>query len=420
MKKLFRGYYRLTDAEIQNIWDNGFISLDTNVLFNIYRYSDETRKELIRVIKKYSSQLWLTNHSAFEFHKNRISVISDQIVIYEETIKTFNKLENDIIKNLKTPHLSKTVLKQFEKTIKATTKDLDKKKAFYKKLLLNDTILTTISAVFNNKVGDAFTLEEIVKIEKEGEDRYKKKIPPGFKDNDKSENKYGDLIIWKELIKKAKSVNKPFILIIDDIKEDWWLRTQGQTISPRQELAQELYKEAQQVFHLYTPDRFLEFASKTDTVKQETIDEVREIRAENYSSVYTNNDLSNQIYSSSPLADFIKTNDYFSNISKLNSFGELTENMKASTMLSDLYKNTEFMKSLDTFKSLGDISKVWTTNPISEIIKTNQLYSNMGNIQAMADLQSNLKSISEYPLVEAYLKAKNKEKEKDGDKGEKE
>ena len=82
MKRLFRGYYKLNDTEIQNIWDNGFISLDTNVLFNIYRYSDETRKELIRVLKKYATQLWLTNHAAFEFHKKRISVISEQISTY--------------------------------------------------------------------------------------------------------------------------------------------------------------------------------------------------------------------------------------------------------------------------------------------------------------------------------------------------
>ena len=82
MKKLFRGYYKLTENEIQNIWKNGFISLDTNVLFNIYRYSDETRKELLKVIGKYSGQLWLSNHSAFEFHKNRISVIIEQIKHY--------------------------------------------------------------------------------------------------------------------------------------------------------------------------------------------------------------------------------------------------------------------------------------------------------------------------------------------------
>ena len=415
MKKLFRGYYKLTDTEIQNIWDNGFISLDTNVLFNIYRYSDETRKELIRVIRKYSSQLWLTNHSAFEFHKNRISVITDQIVIYEETIKTFNKLENDIIKNLKTPHLSKSVLKQFEKTIKATTKDLEKKKGFYKKLLLNDTILTTISTIFNNKVGAAFTIEEATKIEKDGEERYKKKIPPGYKDNDKSENKYGDLIIWKELIKKAKEDNRPFIFIIDDIKEDWWLRTQGQTISPRQELAQELYKETQQVFHMYTPDRFLEFAAKTDTVKQETIDEVREIRTEDYPAFYTNNDLTNQIYSSSSWSDILKTNQLFSNISQLGSLGDLSKSIKANTALSDLAKSSELMKSLNTFKSIGDFSNTWAaSNPLSEILKSTQI-GNLGNVQAMADLQNTLKSISgltsNYPLAEAYLKAQKKKDE---------
>ena len=414
MKKLFKGYYKLTDNEIQNIWDNGFISLDTNVLFNIYRYSDDTRKELIRVIKKYSSQLWLTNHSAFEFHKNRISVISDQIVIYEETIKTFNKLENDIIKNLKTPHLSKTVLKQFANTIKASIKDLEKKKEFYKKLLLNDTILKTISSTFNNKVGDPFTIEEISKIEKDGEERYKRKIPPGYKDNDKSENKFGDLIIWKELIRKAISENKPFILIIDDVKEDWWLRSQGQTISPRQELAQELYKEAQQAFHLYTPDRFLEFASKTDAVKQETIDEVREIRTDDFPSLNSSNNLANQFYSNSvPFTELFKNNDYLSNIPMINSLGELTKNMKTSTSFSDLYQNTDFIKSVETLKSLQELSKNWTNNPINELLKKNQAFSNLATNQAMNDLKDKINLVSDYPLVERYSNRKSTEKEKE-------
>lgn len=389
MKKLFRGYYKLTDTEIQNIWDNGFISLDTNVLFNIYRYSDETRRDLIKVIKKYSSQLWLTNHSAFEFHKNRISVISDQIVVYDETIKTFNKLENDIIKNLKTPHLSKSVLKQFEKTIKSTTKDLEKKKVFYKKLLSNDTILTKISTIFNNKVGDAFTTDEIVKIEKEGEERYKKKIPPGYKDNEKNENKYGDLIIWKELIKKAKSDNRPFILIIDDIKEDWWLRTQGQTISPRQELAQELYKEAQQVFHLYTPDRFLEFAAKTETVKQETIDEVREIRSERI--------------------------DPFTEIKEFNKYLTVAPSFK------DIYNFSDSFKNIGSFKNT--FSSIVPSAELFEAIKKNQFFTNLSDIEALRKFQDTFKSIGELatsrPLAEAYLKslAENRaiEKPKDGE-----
>lgn len=408
MKSLFRGYYKLTDNEIQNIWSQGFISLDTNVLCNIYRYSEDTRKELIRVIKKYSSQLWLTNHSGFEFHKNRVAVISEQISIYEETIKKFQALENDIIKNPKTPHLSESILQKFEKTIKETIKDLERKKEFYNKLVFNDSILSVITTIFNKKVGEAFTPEEIIKIEKEGEERYKNKIPPGFKDNDKTQNKYGDLIIWKELIRKAKVDNKPFILIIDDLKEDWWLKAQGQKISPRQELSQELYKESKQTFHLYTPDRFLEFASKTEKVKQEAIDEVREIRLVDYLPFNNGNFLQNP-YNPSSVGDLINRSPLFSNLNKYNSLADLSQSIKESYAINDLFKNNDFIKNIDAFKSIGDFSKTWgTINPLSEIIKNNEIHSNLSNIKSLGDIQNTYRSISDLtssnPLIDPNLK----------------
>ncbi|MBK1895794.1 PIN-like domain-containing protein [Chryseobacterium paridis] len=278
MKAQFRGYYPLTEDEIKVIWKDGFITLDTNVLFNLYRYSDETRKELLKIIRKYSKQIFLTHQSAFEFHKNRITVISEQITIYDETIKSFLKLENDIVKNLKTPHLSKKVLENFKKSLSETIKDLEFKKLFFLELLKKDTILDSISNIFiDKKIGVPFNKKEIGEIEKEGNERYLNKIPPGYKDNDKKTNKFGDLIIWKELLKESKNKSKPFIFIIDDVKEDWWLRTNGQTLSPRPELLQESYQESNQLFHLYTTDRFLEFASQSEEIQQETIDEVKEI-----------------------------------------------------------------------------------------------------------------------------------------------
>lgn len=278
MKEKFKGYYKLTDKQINQIWGSGFISVDTNVLFNLYRYSDDTRKELFRNLEKYSEKFWLTYHVAYEFHKNRIAVITEQIKIYEETIKNFEKLEADIIKNLKSPHLSKPIQQNFKKNIYKIRKDLEKRKKFYSSLLTNDSILNKVSKIFNKKIGDQFSKDEISKIEKEGEDRYKRKIPPGFKDNEKTDNKFGDLIIWKELIKKAKDKKQPFILIIDDVKEDWWLKTQGQTLSPRQELSQELYIESKQMFYMYTPDRFLEYASAGGVANNDAIKEVRGIQ----------------------------------------------------------------------------------------------------------------------------------------------
>lgn len=278
MKKNFRGYYPITEEEIIDIWKKGFISVDTNVLFNLYRYSDETRTELLKIIKKYSKQIFLSHHSAYEFHKNRINVISEQIAIYDDTIKAFNKLENDIVKNLKTPHLSKETLDNFKNSLESIIKDLESKKTFFIELLRNDSILESISEIFtDSKVGNPFTKDEKIKIEKEGVERYQNKTPPGYKDNDKKTNKYGDLIIWKELLKESKEKKIPFIFILDDVKKDWWLRINGQTLSPRPELLQEAFEETEQLFHLYTTDRFLEFAGQSEEIMKETIEEVREI-----------------------------------------------------------------------------------------------------------------------------------------------
>ncbi|MCF3110915.1 PIN-like domain-containing protein [Niabella sp. CC-SYL272] len=383
MKELFRGYYKLTDKEIQNIWNSGFISLDTNVLFNIYRYSEETRKELLRVIQKYSTQLWLTNHSAFEFHKNRITVISEQIQIYEETIKAFKKLENDIVKNLKTPHLSKSVLLKFENTIAETIKDLEKKKDYYKRLLTDDNILSKISALFEKKVGSAFTSSEILEVEKEGEVRYRKKMPPGYKDNDKSENKYGDLIIWKELIRKAGEDKKPFILIIDDLKEDWWLRAHGQTVSPRQELSQELFSETGQSFHLYTPDRFLEFASKTEEVKQEAIDEVREIRKEEAQKFYDDR-----------IFDVIKTNLKLNDFLKINYSNKISENIGRTFSASDFMKK---YKLIDKVKGLNLLDNISMRDLINH---KEQIAIYLKTMNAAAELQDAIKSIPKFDFNE--------------------
>jgi PIN domain-containing protein len=282
MKKKFKGYYKLTEREIKRIWDNGFISFDTNILLNLYRYSKETTEELLKIIQNYSDNIWLPYHTAYEFHKNRLTVINEQIKVYEDTIKNFEKLENDIVKNVKSPHLSNPVLKKFKATISETKKDLEKRKKYFLTLLSKDTILTKITQIFNGKIGESFTKDEISKIEKEGEERFKNEIPPGYKDSKKTGNKFGDVIIWKELIRKAKNENKPFILITDDVKEDWFVRMQGQTLSPRQELSQELYVETGQNFYLYTADRFLEYSGKGKSLYKKAIEEVREARKKIY------------------------------------------------------------------------------------------------------------------------------------------
>jgi hypothetical protein len=51
MKKLFPEYFQPDETEIKQIWNEGLIALDANVLLNLYRYSAETREEFLKAFK---------------------------------------------------------------------------------------------------------------------------------------------------------------------------------------------------------------------------------------------------------------------------------------------------------------------------------------------------------------------------------
>ncbi|MFM6134336.1 MAG: PIN-like domain-containing protein [Sphaerospermopsis kisseleviana] len=88
--------------------------------------------------------------------------------------------------------------------------------------------------------------------------------------------KYGDFLIWKQIIEYSKSQNKPVIFITDDKKEDWWLEQSGRTIGPRPELIEEFYKDTSQKFWMYSVDRFVQESAKATNkeISQEVISEI--------------------------------------------------------------------------------------------------------------------------------------------------
>src|SRR3990167_6122081 len=101
MKKSFPGYYQPTDDEFNEIWENCVFVLDANVLLNLYRYSPETRDELINVLGEISDRLWLPHQAALEYHMNRLSVIQQQADTYDSLRNLItnyrNKIENELL-----------------------------------------------------------------------------------------------------------------------------------------------------------------------------------------------------------------------------------------------------------------------------------------------------------------------------------
>ena len=112
-----------------------------------------------------------------------------------------------------------------------------------------------------------------MKIAKEGTWLYENKIPPGYMDKDDKDSvdRYGDLIVWKEVIDEAVKQNKPVIFITQDLKEDRNTRFKDDnlkdSIIPREELVMEFKDAADNGIWMYTISDFLKKLAEREGAK---------------------------------------------------------------------------------------------------------------------------------------------------------
>lgn len=289
MRKSFPGYYKPTKEEFDELWNECIFILDANVLLNLYRYTKDTREELISLLKIIKKRLWLPYQAGYEFHKNRLTVISSLADAYGKLIKqineTSNKLDTDLNAFSRHPLIdSKAIKKNLSDNLKRIEVDLEKVKEKHPNFNDNDDVLELVTDLFNGQVGSQYSPDQLKKLYDIAQARFKDEIPPGYKDTKSKDgdNKYGDFILWQQVIDKAKDSKKPIILITDDTKEDWWRQFQGQTIGPRPELIEEIYKEAGVRFYMYQTDPFMENASThfKRQLNDKAVQEVKMVRDE--------------------------------------------------------------------------------------------------------------------------------------------
>lgn len=286
MKSLYKGYFKPSEDDLTEMWQNSIFVFDTNVLLNFYRYSDETRAQLLKIIEELQARIWIPRKVADEFFDNRLGVLDRQIQEYDTVTNTLNKVEADLRNPRRHPFLTPNTLKQFQETLTQIKNELTENRNRLLSRSNDDEILNKIGELFNGKVGDNFSQADLDAIYVEGAERAEKKIPPGFKDVQSKASSgdnyriYGDLILWKQILEKASADQRGIIFISDDKKEDWWVEFKGRKISPLPYLFQELNEKAKKPFFMYTIDKFIEYASKflETTVSPEIIEEARDIR----------------------------------------------------------------------------------------------------------------------------------------------
>lgn len=319
MQNQFFGFYRPTEGEFRTLWASCVFVFDTNSLLNLYRYSSSASEDFLRFLETYKERVWIPYQVALEFQVNRLGVISEQVSTFDKVTKLIDDIELKSIRSkfenlqLKKRHSAiepddfldrlDKIAKPLEEIKRNFLKELKELKKNQLKVTDDDPIRNRLNAIFENRVGEKPENQEILdKICEEGELRYAHGIPPGFcEPNKKSKSldeqpfhiygglkyqrQYGDLILWKQLLAKAKDTPafRRIILITDDSTEDWWWKhdSQGEKIiGPRPELIDEIMTiSGVEQFYMYKTDQFLKYANQYvgADIKPETVKQARDI-----------------------------------------------------------------------------------------------------------------------------------------------
>lgn len=281
---LYKKYY-LEEEVIKRLLQEGIVVFDTSALLDLYYYSEKTRNEIFEKVFTYlKDRLWISAQVYFEYLKNKSVVSQKPINSYKNLISKSDKvkdggyadsiveltqkIDKDIIKNIrgqfktlqektkredKHPYFPSDIYEEYEKKLfqfEATVMDFMKSSNDFKDLLVKkvderikefeavdtDTICQAVENHF--QIGKELSYSEMMEIAKEGAFRYEELIPPGYKDADEKIGlqKYGDLFAWKQILMHANKSKKGIILVINDVKEDWF---EDDKKTPRYELLRE-------------------------------------------------------------------------------------------------------------------------------------------------------------------------------------
>jgi hypothetical protein len=273
MRTQFKHLLPLTDAEIETIWNNGTLTVDANVLLDLYRYHPETRAALIRALRAFKGRLWLSHQAASEFVRNcarAACAVGKELIDAEGDLNALEaaakKAADDLRGRRPLPREIGHKLKEdAEAAIRAARAVIDDVRSRNADGASSDAVLDEVLSLFDGCVGNPPSQAELAELHKEGERRIKEKVPPGYEDAKKDgAGSHGDYLVWHQVLQQAKASAKAVVLVTSERKEDWWERAHGKTVGPRHELLEEAHRVGGQRVLIYQTDHFLEQAAKRE------------------------------------------------------------------------------------------------------------------------------------------------------------
>ncbi|MFB4326416.1 PIN domain-containing protein [Priestia sp. BR_2] len=327
--------------DFQEVWRLGAeVCIDTNGFLNTYRFTPSVTDEILNVLDQISERIWIPAQVIEEFNENHSKVVSRERNKYREVNQEIqritDKAKNDFEKQFfKFGKFRFPQVKELRNFIEASITSIQNKSIEYesqitevieknKKMLKEDKVKAFVTKLISSgQVGTPFTISKLLATYAEGEERYKYQIPPGYKDVDKDKTdptkrkKFGDLILWKQLLEHASTTNKPIILITMDEKEDWWEldeKNHNVPLRPRDELLSEFKECCNQNLAMMSLTQFVNHVSKMNdiTIANRTKLELNAnefakdlINAADWSLVLGDSDLESYLINSGDLQQFL-------------------------------------------------------------------------------------------------------------------
>lgn len=266
MRNAFIGYHPPSSDELDRIWSSALIVVDTNVLLNLYRLSPQAREKLLSVMEAYSDRIWMPHQVGVEFHDNRIGEIRNQQAMGSKLLQALNGFQGAFAKVLDGYSLNVDVKFLQEDFIQVISEFSEKVKEVSGEHLLQygvtpqrDPILAALEVIFDGRVGSSWDAQRLERLYVEAEERYSKKIPPGFQDakDKQAPRKYGDYILWAQILGKAEAEQTDVLFVTDDKKSDWWWESQGQILGPEPRLRDEFKAVSGRLFYAYRSSQFI-------------------------------------------------------------------------------------------------------------------------------------------------------------------
>ncbi|ENN8378333.1 hypothetical protein ACAX46_003796 [Providencia rettgeri] len=338
MKSLFHGFYELSEEDEKNIFlsKKTIFVFDTNCFFNLYRCEKNTREEVMTTIEAVQERIWFPFQVCFEYQRNRLSIIKNSLSDFSEIEIELKKIVQilgtlcgdklNVQGKYKSLHTDLCVLrdKVKEDINEFVTNKVNAKLNENDYISKSDEVRSWLDLLSKEKIGKPLNQDQVDKINKIGERRYKYKVGPGWGDDSKKQEyyfngvfysaKYGDLYLWNEILNKSEDEDVDSIVFVtNDVKSDWWFKLDqnDDVYGPLEVLKTELISRGNCNFKMYTQPQFLKVAKNYLTNVK--INELSIKELENISSDHIKTCKNDKIYNHI-LVDKLKTyiNDYSS------------------------------------------------------------------------------------------------------------